>query len=471
MFGSIPLSGQLPVAFRINLAVSVVAVILLHDRIRHTRTLCFGLGASSSAVLVTARQVAKQAGAMGALNGSLCALIGLTVLPNFFAALLFTRCAESFMNRMKSTVHPPWHRLALRIGLTLTFVTIVDKVQPVLTAWLGSLSPTNGITKTIALLSVVLLVLGNVDYRGQGHADKVMNFWFVVHATLLALALQSVFRNAKYPIVSLKGGVRILNSTQSVTGTVVVGENLVEGYRFLRCDHSLLGGRWIKENERGATLYGDSIFSAFVLQEAGRLAWRNEDVDDDVPLVEIIMKPDGILVVVSALQGASRHEPAFIFIGRCPLQNFAGILQSQASQAVFKTLWFSFPQCRAFQDKYGHKDEETRDQLANMVIICSRALSPLLAFRPSGPPDYLKSPLRLRVLGSFLQHEMLPDRFIRGFELDQDVAADYVEEKLDPLVLRQGLGMDSLDEWQIGSAIATWNAMRQIMTVEAWMAY
>jgi hypothetical protein len=110
----------------------------------------------------------------------------------------------------------------------------------------------------IALLSLILLVLSNVDYRGQIHADKVMNFWIVAHATLLALALQSVFRNVKYPIVSVKGGLRVLNSTQSVTGRVVVAENIADGYRFLRCDHSLLGGRWIKENERGVMLYGDS---------------------------------------------------------------------------------------------------------------------------------------------------------------------------------------------------------------------
>ena len=85
-----------------------------------------------------------------------------------------------------------------------------------------------------------------------------MNFWIVAHATLLALALQSVFRNVKYPIVSVKGGLRVLNSTQSVTGRVVVAENIADGYRVLRCDHSLLGGRWIKENEGGVMLYGDS---------------------------------------------------------------------------------------------------------------------------------------------------------------------------------------------------------------------
>lgn len=29
----------------------------------------------------------------------------------------------------------------------------------------------------------------------------------------------------------------------------MVGDNLKDGYRFLRCDHSILGGRWFRERE------------------------------------------------------------------------------------------------------------------------------------------------------------------------------------------------------------------------------
>jgi hypothetical protein len=39
---------------------------------------------------------------------------------------------------------------------------------------------------------------------------------------------------------------------QSVTGLIQVGENKVEGqsYRWLRADHSLLGGRWSGEKAK-----------------------------------------------------------------------------------------------------------------------------------------------------------------------------------------------------------------------------
>jgi hypothetical protein len=53
-------------------------------------------------------------------------------------------------------------------------------------------------------------------------------------------------------------GIRILNSTRSITGQIVVAENVEYGYRFLRCDHSLLGGRWAREGKDGQTEFGDS---------------------------------------------------------------------------------------------------------------------------------------------------------------------------------------------------------------------
>ncbi|KDQ64389.1 hypothetical protein JAAARDRAFT_28016 [Jaapia argillacea MUCL 33604] len=89
--------------------------------------------------------------------------------------------------------------------------------------------------------------------------------------------------------------VRILSSVQSNTGLIVVGEALpvqgsgVSEVRYLRAGHSILGGVWVGSkviglddgegegevvsvvDEEGTPL-GDSIYSAFVLQEATRFA-------------------------------------------------------------------------------------------------------------------------------------------------------------------------------------------------------
>ena len=69
--------------------------------------------------------------------------------------------------------------------------------------------------------------------------------------------------------------VNLLARSDSVTGTIVVGEYVEGRYRFLRADHSLLGGRWISTQPGGAPL-GDSVYGAFALQEAIRLVERDE---------------------------------------------------------------------------------------------------------------------------------------------------------------------------------------------------
>ncbi|KAH7334831.1 S-adenosyl-L-methionine-dependent methyltransferase [Rhizoctonia solani] len=78
------------------------------------------------------------------------------------------------------------------------------------------------------------------------------------------------------PWTSPSGNVRVLARTDSTTGVVVVAENLVDKFRYLRCDHSLLGGMWIagSRSPLNSDGLGDSIYTAFVLQEAVRLVKR-----------------------------------------------------------------------------------------------------------------------------------------------------------------------------------------------------
>lgn len=71
--------------------------------------------------------------------------------------------------------------------------------------------------------------------------------------------------------------VNLLARTDSVTGTIIVGEyaenHMPSPLRYLRADHSLLGGRWVGEKKSGSP-GGESIYAAFVQQEAVRLVQR-----------------------------------------------------------------------------------------------------------------------------------------------------------------------------------------------------
>jgi hypothetical protein len=105
---------------------------------------------------------------------------------------------------------------------------------------------------------------------------------------LLPQPLTEPYTHPNFPL-------RILSSVPSVTGRIVVGESLpsdswVPGtseqyptsFRYLRASHSMLGGVWIGDNvstrdnsaptlDATGTPLGDSIYGAFVLQEAVRL--------------------------------------------------------------------------------------------------------------------------------------------------------------------------------------------------------
>jgi hypothetical protein len=74
--------------------------------------------------------------------------------------------------------------------------------------------------------------------------------------------------------------VNLLAKSDSVTGTIVTGEYVEQGFRFLRADHSILGGRWIGEMRHGAPI-GESIYGAFTLQEAIRMVERDEKPGDN----------------------------------------------------------------------------------------------------------------------------------------------------------------------------------------------
>ena len=79
-----------------------------------------------------------------------------------------------------------------------------------------------------------------------------------------------------------------LDRRESITGMITVVENSQHGYRILKCDHSILGGLWTgikrkelsdrgvvgQDLEKRSVDEAESVYSAFVVQEAVRLVQR-----------------------------------------------------------------------------------------------------------------------------------------------------------------------------------------------------
>jgi len=135
----------------------------------------------------------------------------------------------------------------------------------------------------------------------QGHAHFNTGYFNILvliatviiptmRAPTLPHPLSEPYDHPKFPL-------RIISSVQSTTGIVVVGEALplaindsitvIQSMRYLRASHSLLGGVWIGDRvatfndappvvDSQGTPLGDSIYAAFVLQEAARLVDSTE---------------------------------------------------------------------------------------------------------------------------------------------------------------------------------------------------
>lgn len=99
----------------------------------------------------------------------------------------------------------------------------------------------------------------------------------------ISLALPSLLFSAMYNVhVPLAGTTAALNATlhpygyaildrqDSLTGHISVLENTKDEFRVMRCDHSLLGGEWLKSTNRPQKVK-EPIYAVFAMLEAVRL--------------------------------------------------------------------------------------------------------------------------------------------------------------------------------------------------------
>ncbi|KAK4119302.1 S-adenosyl-L-methionine-dependent methyltransferase [Parathielavia appendiculata] len=78
-------------------------------------------------------------------------------------------------------------------------------------------------------------------------------------------------------------GYVVLDRAESITGYVSVVDSPKEGYRVLRCDHSLLGGEWVKllgQGQLKGNQVAEPIYGVFAMLEAVRLVRTPEPIVD-----------------------------------------------------------------------------------------------------------------------------------------------------------------------------------------------
>ena len=100
--------------------------------------------------------------------------------------------------------------------------------------------------------------------------------------------LHTVFFNTHVPLPFLtdslnstlhERGWNLLERHESITGYISIIENGEKGFRAMRCDHSLLGGEWLRST-KNHILVPEPIYAIFVQLEAIRLVEVAEPVPD-----------------------------------------------------------------------------------------------------------------------------------------------------------------------------------------------
>ena len=73
----------------------------------------------------------------------------------------------------------------------------------------------------------------------------------------------------------------LLARQESLTGYISILDNLSDGYRVMRCDHSLLGGEWLPDHQGRLLGFKEPIYPVFVTLEAVRLVIPDLSIRQD----------------------------------------------------------------------------------------------------------------------------------------------------------------------------------------------
>ena len=139
-----------------------------------------------------------------------------------------------------------------------------------------------------------LQILLSLVYSAWAFRKK--HFWVLLFLipTLSSLHVPTERNNAKVNAILRSEGYSLVARQESVTGYISVIDNVNEGFRVMRCDHSLLGGEWLQQpHENHSNGLKDPVYAVFVMLEAVRLvetdAMKQEIAVPDVDKTALVM--------------------------------------------------------------------------------------------------------------------------------------------------------------------------------------
>lgn len=100
----------------------------------------------------------------------------------------------------------------------------------------------------------------------------------VLHTALFNIHVPSPYATSSLNTTMAKNGWSLLERQESLTGYISILESSKDGFRVMRCDHSLLGGEWLTKMSESPI--AEPIYGVFVMLEAVRLVQVKDPVPD-----------------------------------------------------------------------------------------------------------------------------------------------------------------------------------------------
>ena len=171
------------------------------------------------------------------------------------------------------------------VGSVLFIVLLFMVFQRVMTAWM-----IGAFRRSLFLSRAGIQYVIAIMYACKFPSRKLYVWSLLVVLPLSTnLHLASQARTAALNETLLSHGYSLVARNESVTGYISVLDNINEGFRVMRCDHSLLGGEWSRTPRNLVSGLREPIYAIFTMLEAVRLVEPNRTEHSDIKKQALVM--------------------------------------------------------------------------------------------------------------------------------------------------------------------------------------
>ena len=186
---------------------------------------------------------------------------------------------ELYMNYMyaeeagalQQGITPTMH--CLQFTFTIICYAIIETIQAVfrpVIAWLvGLWSGTSALFSRFGLQAIISLSYAVLERSYKRLA--LFGIFPLLHLVSVNPHLPLKYNTAALNATLQARGFSLVDRQESLTGYISVLDNVNDGFRVMRCDHSLLGGEWINKPEGHPAVLNEPIYAIFLMLEAVRL--------------------------------------------------------------------------------------------------------------------------------------------------------------------------------------------------------